>query len=119
MTDPYCGRPLIPSARDERRAEAVALAAASLSVEITVEDDAWSWRVLDRATELEADGGCDSEAEARRKAEEAAQRKSAAEALRETAAAAAADLRDRIAASEAQIRAARTEIARLEKIVKG
>jgi hypothetical protein len=83
MTDPYCGRPLIPSARDERRAEAIDRAARSLSVEITVEDDTWAWRVLDRETELEADGGCDSEAEARRKAEDARYRHAAAEVARQ------------------------------------
>jgi len=85
MTDPYCGRPLITSARDERRAEAIDDAARSLSIEIAVEDDAWSWRVLDRATELEADGGCDSEAEARRKAEAARYRHAAEQVARSEA----------------------------------
>jgi hypothetical protein len=82
VTDPYCGRPLIPSARDERRAEAIDDAARALSIEITVEDDTWAWRVLDRETELEADGGCNSEAEARKKAESARYRHAAAEVAR-------------------------------------
>ena len=79
--NPYSGRPA-PSLRAELRAEAIDRSAACLTFEIACEDGAWSWRVLDRATELEADGGCDSEAEAARKAEAARYRHAAEQVVR-------------------------------------
>lgn len=82
MTTPYSCRPSLYSARDERRAELID-AAADLSIKVTVEDGVWAWRVLDRDTELEADGGCDSEDEARRKAEHARYHHAAAEVARQ------------------------------------